>query len=83
LFYQKFWDIVKGDLMKLFQEFYVGKQDVAQQETAVAKGDTDAEMLGNLGAVEGDGWIQKCTSQSRKDDDDSRSNLSSSAMVCS
>jgi hypothetical protein len=49
----------------------------------VAKGDTDAEVLGNLCVVEGDGWIRKCTSQSRKDSDDSRSNMSSSVMVCS
>jgi hypothetical protein len=28
LFYQKFWDVVKGDLVNLFSDFFVGRLDL-------------------------------------------------------
>ena len=35
LFYQKFWDIIKYDLMAMFQDFYIGKLDIFRLNFAI------------------------------------------------
>ena len=34
-FYQKFWNLVSGDLMDLFEEFYVGKLDLSRFNSGI------------------------------------------------
>jgi hypothetical protein len=48
IFYHKFWDVVKGDILNLFGDFYVGKLDLFRLNfallTLIPKVEDDTEM---------------------------------------
>jgi hypothetical protein len=35
LFYHKFWDVIKGDILKMFDDFYYGKLDLFRLNFAI------------------------------------------------